>query len=1101
MYNIQGKKILFKIIKENSLPFKVNAFFISESSNLLSSMSEINSIIELNNPDLISFLYSAKEEVHIILYNNEETIDIKFDIKRMQLSYLFFLSLLIKDKPEIINYTFQLNFIKEINKDIQKIDEINQIKIILKCKIIIELINNFKGIDRDDEDADADADIEIADKIEIENKNIIENNIIALKNLNLFYNVDDIIEKPIDKLYIDIIISLIKQKKFEDYDYTTSILNQMEIEKICITETMLKELCNLFNSNEDYIIDYSFTKNEDLFDEKKINFFYILLKYVFKTSFYIYQIDFLYQQKKFILGELLNISKKKIDNRLEYILKMMLDSDYYFEDKLEQLQEVLIYYKSFLFESKEKDIAIIEDVIKYNKMGYHKYLKNYDIAKKMNKRKDIINYLFDLNNNNNESDIEKFVEKWNTIEYMINKNIIEEIDKKIIGSLINYFKDPMKQNELKNIFTYDAINYFKNNAIPIEIKSTNITTNLGVDNKKENIEENLDAGKTKTGKDDLMSHILSKLEIFLHTYKKEKKTYFFYDKISYGENLKEINFKNFFNIKSEYKEKHKNKQFDNKKERILVNNIMKLYDFLEEFENKITKLFQYSYNLILKLDIFKEKNNDNSNPEIENITCIYIFFEPIKNEPISFRDINILLYGTNSSTQGFEFLIFEINNESYRDIKYKEFNFKDEQSKLKDNKKGILDVEFSSKMNKIFENIKLDEISDKDMIIKFIKIIGKHPNTADFVMELKNGYYISGGFNKEIILYDRKYNKIVIVDDFKDWVYSIFGEKITENNIEFNTCTYKDLTLINIDLQSLSSRAVKVFEIPNRTNIYCIEMTENNFIILGQGGAIYYIDLFNENKVDKYKITEKTYSSGSKINDTIACLVSNKLLIEGEDKLIFFNTKINEISDKNTIEGFSFNISINCLYLVKSESNSSKDILLCACKKYQGNQENGILLVEIGSEQSEGYKYKFYKTNFEVYCFCSISNIKNNNDDNDEIKIDEEYRKNINIERTVYCFIGGFDVDKRQGTIKLYKLLYNSEETQIKYTSDETQIEYIQDIDIDDENFEYFNGAISCIIQSSITGNILVSCENGYVYLFSHPNIEYYLENDREEIS
>ena len=91
--------------------------------------------------------------------------------------------------------------------------------------------------------------------------------------------------------------------------------------------------------------------------------------------------------------------------------------------------------------------------------------------------------------------------------------------------------------------------------------------------------------------------------------------------------------------------------------------------------------------------------------------------------------------------------------------------------------------------------------------------------------------------------------------------------------------------------------------------------------------------------------------------------------------------------------------------------------------------------------------------------------------------------------------------DKRQGTIKLYKLLYNSEETQIKYTSDETQIEYIQDIDIDDENFEYFNGAISCIIQSSITGNILVSCENGYVYLFSHPNIEYYLENDREEIS
>ena len=60
----------------------------------------------------------------------------------------------------------------------------------------------------------------------------------------------------------------------------------------------------------------------------------------------------------------------------------------------------------------------------------------------------------------------------------------------------------------------------------------------------------------------------------------------------------------------------------------------------------------------------------------------------------------------------------------------------------------------------------------------------------------------------------------------------------------------------------------------------------------------------------------------------------------------------------------------------------------------------------------------------------------------------------------------------------------------------------MQDIDIDDdESFEYFNGAVSCIIQSSITGHILVTCENGKVYLFSQPNIDYYLESDREENS
>lgn len=158
---------------------------------------------------------------------------------------------------------------------------------------MVDLINNYEGTDIYDEDKYS----EKLNKIENQCKYFIINNIVALKHLNLFYNYDKIISISIDQIYIDIIIALIKQKKFEDFDYITNILNQMEIEKIFITETMYKELHNSFNSNEVYITDYSFTKIEDLFDEKKINFFYILLKYVFKTSFYIYQIDFLYQQK------------------------------------------------------------------------------------------------------------------------------------------------------------------------------------------------------------------------------------------------------------------------------------------------------------------------------------------------------------------------------------------------------------------------------------------------------------------------------------------------------------------------------------------------------------------------------------------------------------------------------------------------------------------------------------------------------------------------------------------------------------------------------------------------------------------------------------
>ena len=1118
MYNDFGeKKKLYKIINENSIPFKVpvliciafERLFISQIPNFLSSMSEIKYIIELNNPEFISFIYFAKNNIHRILWEEEEIINIKYDRKRLELPFLFYLVALIKDNIEIINYLYPINFIEETNKDMQNIAKKNQFKIIIKCKIIIDLIYNYRGSENYDEYKGD----ERLNEIENECKNYILNNIVALKNLNLFYSDDKIISMPIDQLYIDIIIALIKQKKFDDFDYTKNILDQMEIEKIFITETMFKKLCKLFNSTEDYIIDYSLTKKDDLFNEKNINFYYILLYYILKLSFYIYQINFLYEQKKFILklyksDELFNfkITKDKNYSKLEYILRMMLDSDFYFKDQLEKLKEILIYFKNFLFESKKEDIDIIENIIKNNKKEYFQYLYYYDTAIKMNIRKDIINYLFDLNNNNDESEIKKSVNKWNTIELQINEKKIEEIDKNIKELLINYFKDPNKQKELNKIFNQDAIKYFNNKVIPVEYKSTMMTTKA-VANKKENNEENLDAGKPlrEITKDGFIPFLLNKLEIFLHTSKKEKKgekLHFIYGKIAFGENHIEINSSQFFNNKSISKEKQKNKQFNDEKERIKVNNMVKVYDFLEKFEDKIANEFIYNYDLILKLDFIKEKNNDNSDPEIENITCFYTFFDPINYEQTRFRESNILINGINSISQGSEYLIYEINNEIYKDIEYKEFNFKDEQSKLKVKQKDISDAIFSS-INKIIENSFLDEITDEYTIIKFIKIIGNHPYSADFIIELKNGYYISGGYNKELILYDRQFIKMLTVDNFKDWVFSIFGEKESENIIEFNSCTYRDLTLINIDLQSLSSRAVKVFEIPNRTNIYCIEMKENNYIILGQGGAVYYIDLYNEEKVEQIKITQQTYSSGSKISDSIACLASNKLLIKGEDKLIFFNTELNEISDKNTIEGFSFNISINCLYLVKTES---KLLLFCACKKYQENQENGILIVEIELKQKEQYKYKFHKTDFEVYCFCSISNIKNDNkENNDEINIDEKYRENIQKENTDYLFIAGFDNDKRQGTIKLYKIIPSSksDETQIKNNdnSEETTIKYIQDITIDDENFEDFEGAISCMIQSSITGHILVTCENGNVYLFSQPNIEYFLRKDKEDNS
>ena len=73
--------------------------------------------------------------------------------------------------------------------------------------------------------------------------------------------------------------------------------------------------------------------------------------------------------------------------------------------------------------------------------------------------------------------------------------------------------------------------------------------------------------------------------------------------------------------------------------------------------------------------------------------------------------------------------------------------------------------------------------------------------------------------------------------------------------------------------------------------------------------------------------------------------------------------------------------------------------------------------------------------------------------------------------------------------IKLYKIIYN-DESNIK-------IKYLQDIFMDDiDDYKLFDGSINCMAQSKINGKFFVSCWNGKVYLFSEPNIDYYLSDD-----
>jgi hypothetical protein len=168
------------------------------------------------------------------------------------------------------------------------------------------------------------------------------------------------------------------------------------------------------------------------------------------------------------------------------------------------------------------------------------------------------------------------------------------------------------------------------------------------------------------------------------------------------------------------------------------------------------------------------------------------------------------------------------------------------------------------------------------------------------------------------------------------------------------------------------------------------------------------------------------------------------------------------------------------------QSKNENKVLLCACKKYSQEGKNGILLINTSNLENEKiYTYFSDTKNFEVYCFCPILLF------NYEKMIDDKY----NYIDTDYFLVGGFDSEKGIGGIKLYKIIFDNE----KY---ENKIEFIQDLD----DFKEFKYPVNCIIQDkkSLYQNILVTCLDGNIYLFSGPNIEYYLridKNIKDEVS
>ena len=352
------KYLSFKIPLNNNLDFiKLSEFKNKESiTELFCNLKSIEKYFKLKSINIVKLIYFNRNSINKLLYNTDRIIKLDEEEIEENISYYFYLTLLISEDKNTINYSYTIDYIKNLNK---KRKNNNVYRTIFLSKVILDLIENYKGINKYNSNV-----IEI-EKIENEIIEEIKKNISLIEQLNLNYNEKFIKSKNIDEIYAEIIKSLIFQKKFEDYEFSYNILTQLELKSIDITEKIFAHIKNfLDNKNNNCITNYLISKESDIFDVKKLNFYYILLNFILKNSVFVYEINFLLKTRAFLI-KLINdksdiFSSSDIKNmdesskeKLVYILQYLLDSNYYIQKYINLKQDES--NKCDIIKTEEKD--------------------------------------------------------------------------------------------------------------------------------------------------------------------------------------------------------------------------------------------------------------------------------------------------------------------------------------------------------------------------------------------------------------------------------------------------------------------------------------------------------------------------------------------------------------------------------------------------------------------------------------------------------------------------------------------------------------------------------------------------------------------------
>ena len=479
----------------------------------------------------------------------------------------------------------------------------------------------------------------------------------------------------------------------------------------------------------------------------------------------------------------------------------------------------------------------------------------------------------------------------------------------------------------------------------------------------------------------------------------------------------------------------KNMDFNN----IINLNFNRYLNCIHMFKNIIENLknnYQFKYNFKLYFN-FKKQIMNNIINNIYNINVEYSVQEhPFYKTDMISSDENILIKKPNEFN-GLISLMSKLNLEKNNEI---------------NDTYSIISIEPNITFGSSLEEI--EDFMDYK-IIQLDNLIYKHSESVKFFLILKNGYFLSCGNSGEIILYNQDFKILLKKDNFDDILYHITEINDYKENIELIACygQYVYELLIN---KTNYKVVFKKYEVPKKKTLYCEKIKDDEYVIAGINGAIKVIDMFNDSIDEKmiYNLLEFSVKTGLVINHKYVVLISNELIPKGLNKLVICNLFENKA--EYSISDYSFNLSENSLSFITLDKSSN--ILLCAIKKYKSNQKNGILVVDMNLVRGKDLQYRFYDSgNFQPYCFCQLF-------------------------KSSYILVGGHDLNKRSGMIRMYNINNNIND-----------LMYIQDIEItEDEIDNKFDMPVNNIVQIKETGKLIITCLDGYIFLFSKPNLDYY---------